>query len=336
MLYLKFIAKILDGGFLNRKMESKQKFLVISEKGLGDALTLLPSLRVLKTMQPGIEIQMIAPGLKHLEHNLKPLLRFIEHKELYEKSEQELHRWLAEQDYTWVWNTENQHSRWRAILKAAQNPKWVSATAHRNWPRKDVLLIRHQQLKILFPELSAPPEPLLPLLPEQLQKKHEFRSLFPSGKKLVAIQPGGADPNKVWPAKSYQKLINMLVAGPNIVVVLFLSPGEKEFFEPGFLPQSENLMVVSEPLRELVPKLAACDLYIGNDSGFYHLAYSLKLSVVGLYSRVKSVKIWSYKTYRAKAFYKRLPKSMRNKWKTKLDANYVYSQLKLHTGIFNR
>jgi ADP-heptose:LPS heptosyltransferase len=292
-----------------------KKILVISEKGLGDALTLLPALRSLKGLYPEIQIDMLASGLNALAPNVKPVLEILDHKSILKQTPEQLAKWLVTRAYDWVWNTENQKSVWREILPRFKNPNWISAQPHRKWPRKDVLAIRCEQIQLLFPEITTYPESFLPLLNEQVLEKNSFKDRHGKANRLIAIQPGGADPNKVWPAEHYLELIEHLLRASRVKVVLFLSPSESHFLNEGFLPQDQRLIVVQEPLNQLVSKLAACDLYIGNDSGFYHLAFALNVPVVGIYSRKKSIRIWSYKSYKARSVYKLLPKPMLKSWK---------------------
>ncbi len=301
-----------------------KKILVISEKGLGDALTLLPALRSLKGLYPEIQIDMLASGLKALAPNVKPVLEILDHKSILKQTPEQLAKWLGNRAYDWVWNTENQKSVWREILPQFKNPNWISAEPHRNWPRKDVLAIRCQQIQLLFPDIISYPESFLPLLKQQVIERNRFKDMHAKSYRLIAIQPGGADPNKVWPAEHYQELIEHLLRASRVKVVLFLSPSESHFLNEGFLPQDQRLIVVQEPLSQLVSKLAACDLYIGNDSGFYHLAYALNVPVVGIYSRKKSIRIWSYKSYKARSVYKFLPKPMLKSWKKLLRPEDVH------------
>lgn len=304
-------------------MSSKQKLLVISERGLGDAITLLPSLCALKECHPVIEIEMLAPGLYALAENLQETVRIIDHRPIAEMAADEKAGWLRNQGYEWVWNTENQKSAWRPILDEAKNPRWISSLPHRKWPRRPVLDIRLQQLRELFPDLNQYREPKLPLLPAQKTARSEFRTQFPENRRLVAIHPGGADPHKVWSPEKFRQLAYSLIASGNITVLFFIGALESQVFTLEFLPEEENLLRVSEPLTTLLPKLASCDLFIGNDSGFYHLAFALGLKTVGIYSRRKSVRMWAYSSVRSKAVCFPLPKPLRRHWKEVISVDRV-------------
>lgn len=305
-------------------MSSKQKLLVISERGLGDAITLLPSLCALRERNPEIEIEMLAPGLYALAENLHETVRIIDHRPIVEMSADEKAGWLLSQGYGWVWNTENQKSAWRPVLEQAKNPHWISSLPHRKWPRRPVLEIRHQQLRELFPDLSQYREPQIPLLPAQKAIRDEFRAQFPKNRRLVAIHPGGADPQKVWMPEKFRQLAHSLIASGNTTVLFFIGALESQVFTPEFLPEQENLLRVSEPLTSLLPKLAASDLFIGNDSGFYHLAFALGLKTVGVYSRRKSAKVWAYtSSSRSKAVCFPLPKIFRRHWKEAISVDRV-------------
>lgn len=305
-------------------MSSKQKLLVISERGLGDALTLLPSLNALKAARPALQIEMIAPGLLALARNVKDTAEVIDHRPVVALTSEEKPLWLADQGYTWIWNTENQKSPWRPIIEKAGNPNWISSLPHRKWPKRPVLNIRFEQLRELFPELTAYQEPCIPLLDGQKELRDKFRAQFPENHHLVAIQPGGANPQKVWPAEKFRELAQTLIGLGNVTVLFFLGKLELEAFTPGFLPETEHLRRIEEPMEGVLPKLAACDLFIGNDSGFYHLAYALGLKTTGLFSRRRSVKVWAYSSARSRAIYFPLPKPFRHHWKTYLSVQSVF------------
>jgi len=311
-------------------MSGKKKLLVISERGLGDALTLLPVLSALHRLRPEIDIQMLASGFFSLSQNVQDFIEILDHKRVADFSAEQKAAWLRQQNYGWVWNTENQHSPWRAILREAENPKWISALPHKNWPRKPVLDIRFQQLKILFPELSSYSDFLLPLTAEQISAKSVFQQKFPKTQHLVAIQPGAADKNKTWPAEKFRELARALIATGRVTVLFFIGKQEAEIFTPEFLPEQKNLLRVQAPLNDVLPKLSACELFIGNDSGFYHLSHALGLKTLGIYSRQKSVKIWGYAARRSKAVWFPLPKPFRHHWKNIISVPRVLSAAMAH------
>ena len=61
-------------------------------------------------------------------------------------------------------------------------------------------------------------------------------------------------------------------------------------------------------------KLAACDLLIGNDSGFYHLAFALGLPVVGIYRSLRGAQRWSYPSPRSRVVFSWMPRPFRQHW----------------------
>src|SRR5439155_1633749 len=50
---------------------SKPAFLAIAQRGIGDALTLLPSLRALRAARADVRIELVAPGLLALAENVR-------------------------------------------------------------------------------------------------------------------------------------------------------------------------------------------------------------------------------------------------------------------------
>lgn len=296
------------------KIMSTNRLLVISEKGLGDALTLLPALRALKLQRPETEIFMFAPGLFRLAENYRDWLQLLDHRWLSAATTTEMQDWLQRQDFRWVWNTENEHSAWRGIFAAAGNPRWVSAPPHRTWPRRPVLELRRAQLQTLFPDLPTHAAPALPLTTAQQQGRDQFRSQFAATERLIAIQPSANDHTKVWPAEKFRQLAQTLITRPATTVVFFLDTALAEIFIPELLGSLPNIVRVCEPLETALAKLAACDIFVGNDSGFYHLAYALGVPVVGIYRSRRNMKVWAYRSPRARAVWVYLPSSIRRHW----------------------
>lgn len=291
-----------------------RKLLVISEIGLGDALTLIPALETLKQKRPGLQIDMLAPGLYPLRDAYKSIFNILDHEPISQMDRKQRFQWLKNQLYQWVWNTENEKSHWRRIFEVVNHPRWISSPPHKKWPKRSVLKLRQQQLKKLFPEVDSFTKPLLELSLNQAQERQQFLSQFPMGEKLIAIQPGAKDPTKVWPTEKYIQLIHVLLQQSDISVLLFLTSEEKKQFPESALPNSNKLLVITEPLNQLIPKLAACNLFIGNDSGFYHLSFALHLPVIGFFRSRRNMKIWAYHSERAKAMCVHLPHQIRHHW----------------------
>jgi ADP-heptose:LPS heptosyltransferase len=177
-----------------------------------------------------------------------------------------------------------------------------------------VLRVRFAQLRELFPGLTAPGHVGIPLLPAQDAARRAFRAGFPRDSRLVAIQPGAGDPKRSWSAEKFRALASALAERPRVTVLFFLSDTEAHFRAPGFLPDRVNMRSVSAGLEDVVPKLAACDLCIGNDSGFYHLAFALGLRVVGIHRSLRGAQRWSYRSPRSRVVISWMPRQLEPDW----------------------
>jgi ADP-heptose:LPS heptosyltransferase len=190
----------------------------------------------------------------------------------------------------------------------------VTAPAQREWGSRNVLRVRFAQLRELFPGLTAPGEVGIRLTPAQEAARRAFRAGFPHGSALVAIQPGAGDPKRNWSAEKFRALAVALAERPQVTVLLFLSETEALFRVPGYLPDRANMRCVSAPLEDVVPKLAACDLCIGNDSGFYHLAFALGLRVVGIHRSLRGAQRWAYRSPRSRVVISWMPRQLAQDW----------------------
>jgi ADP-heptose:LPS heptosyltransferase len=271
-------------------------FLAIADRGIGDALTLLPSLRSLRAARPDLRMELLAAGLFPLADNLRDVVTMLDHRPLAELTDEERLAWLKQRRVRWVWNTEGERGPWTRALGSSACATWISAPAQRSWGHRNVLRVRFEQLRVLFPELGVPGDYGLSLTPEQDGLSRAFRAGFPPDHVLLAIQPGAGDVNRIWPAEKFRELAAELATLPRVIVLLFLSDQEVLFRRPGYLPTRQNLCWISEPLEAVLPKLAACDLLIGNDSGFYHLAFALGLRVVGIFRSVRSARRWAHRS----------------------------------------
>jgi ADP-heptose:LPS heptosyltransferase len=293
---------------------SRPGFLAIADRGIGDALTLLPSLHALRAAHPTLRIELLTPGLLPLADNLRDIGLVLDHRPLEGLGDDGQLAWLRGRNVEWVWNTEGERGPWTAALRRSDNPRWVTAPAQREWGSKNVLRVRFAQLQELFPELRAPGELGITLTPSQSEAREAFRAGFGHDSLLVAIQPGAGDRRRIWPAEKYRELACTLVERPRVSVLFFLSEAESFFRAPGYLPEDANFHLVSGRLDDVVPKLAACDLYIGNDSGFYHLAFALGLRVVGIHRSLRGAQRWAYRSPWSRVVINWVPRQLERDW----------------------
>jgi ADP-heptose:LPS heptosyltransferase len=288
--------------------------VAIAERGIGDALTLLPSLRALRAAHPDLRIELLTPALYPLADNLRDTATVLDHRPLDGLGDEARLAWLRVRNPGWVWNTEGERGPWTAALRRSDDPTWVTAPSQREWGSRNVLRVRFAQLRELFPGLTAPGEVSMRLTPAQEAARRAFRAGFPHDSLLVAIQPGAGDPKRNWSAEKFRALAGALADRPKVTVLFFLSDTEALFRAPGYLPDRVNMHYVSARLEDVVPKLAACDLCIGNDSGFYHLAFALGLRVVGIHRSLRGAQRWAYRSPRSRVVISWMPRQLEQDW----------------------
>ncbi len=285
-------------------------FLAIAERGIGDALTMVPSLRALRAARPDIRIEFLAPGLLPLAPNLRDAATILDHRPIAALGLDERLAWLRHRNTTWVWNTEAEAGAWSRALPGAAQPTWITSPTQRHW-RGQVVRVRFAQLRLLFPDLRRPGGMELPLTAEQEVARRAQRV---PGRTLIAVQPGAGDRRKLWPADKFAELITALTERQSVLLLLFLSGAEAEFSASGFLPVRDSLRTVQLPLADALPVLAAADLFIGNDSGFAHLAFALGLRSVVIFRSLASARRWGHRDRRARVLFPYMPKPFGGEW----------------------
>ena len=104
----------------------------------------------------------------------------------------------------------------------------------------------------------------------------------PSKRTRIAMHPGSGSPRKNWRADRWRELADRVDA-PVLVV---LGPAEQERAEiDRAFPAGSDRVAVSRglPLGALADQLAACRLFVGNDSGLSHLAAAVGTPCVLLF-----------------------------------------------------
>jgi ADP-heptose:LPS heptosyltransferase len=245
-----------------------------------------------------------------LAANLRDAATILDHRPLTGLSADQRLAWLRDRNTTWVWNTEAEVGPWSKALPSAGTPTWVTSPTQRHW-RGQVVQVRFEQLRELFPDLRTVGGIDLSLTADQETVR---RGLRMPGRTVIAIQPGAGAPGKLWPAEKFAELIVALAERESVVVLLFLSGEEPQFSASGFLPVRDNLRLVQLPLADALPVLASADLFIGNDSGFAHLAFAMGLRTVVVFRSLASARRWGHRAARARAVFPYVPKLLSREW----------------------
>ncbi len=123
----------------------------------------------------------------------------------------------------------------------------------------------------------------------------ELRDHLP-GRRLVCIHPGVGNETRRWPAPHFAALIDLLIQNEAVNVILIggadEAPVAAEVLGNLLNPGAVWSMVGKTRLPDLATVLAACDLYVGNNSGPHHLAAALGVPTLGVHSGVVDANEW--------------------------------------------
>jgi heptosyltransferase-2 len=113
----------------------------------------------------------------------------------------------------------------------------------------------------------------------------ELEALKKGGRRLIGVNPGSVWATKRWQAQGFAQVIKLLAARDDCAVVIFggpddrpLAAGIKEASQSDCLNYAGKLS-----LRDLPQALAACDVFITNDSGPMHIAVAVGVPTVALF-----------------------------------------------------
>jgi ADP-heptose:LPS heptosyltransferase len=107
------------------------------------------------------------------------------------------------------------------------------------------------------------------------------------GRLQVAIHPGSGGKKKCWPFEKYCELAARIARDFRPIFLFFSGPAEEQALKKQINRFSRNRNDVTHiadgRLRMAVSLLSRCSLYIGNDSGFSHLAAATGCRVLALF-----------------------------------------------------
>lgn len=114
-------------------------------------------------------------------------------------------------------------------------------------------------------------------------KSIENTFLFSGGKKIISVAPFSSNPIKNWSLDNYFKLFELLITEFDSIILIL---GEKK--DRKFLRSTQNLSnkiinaVGFTNLSQVASMISSSNLFIGNDSGLFHLAKAIKTRRIGV------------------------------------------------------
>ena len=111
-----------------------------------------------------------------------------------------------------------------------------------------------------------------------------YRDRVDRGQVLVGIHPGGNWIYKLWGPENFAQIADRLCKEWNAQILLFAGPNERQLqAEVASLMHRQPICVKEDDLRQVAALIAACDLYIGNDTGPMHIAVAVGTPVVAIF-----------------------------------------------------
>ena len=147
---------------------------------------------------------------------------------------------------------------------------------------------------------------------------NEFKNSF-----KIVIGAGSSGPTTRWGSENFAKLINKLNENNNYIFFILCGPNEKTIEDEiiNKLNKKNYVRLSDKKIKEVVPYLCACNMYVGNDSFGSHIsAQSGKKSIVLLLDSPKA-----YTDY-SKNFFRIIPEGFNIDeitHDTKADANLI-------------
>ncbi|GFE58589.1 glycosyltransferase family 9 protein [Geobacter sp. AOG1] len=113
------------------------------------------------------------------------------------------------------------------------------------------------------------------------------------GRTWIAIGPGSKMPAKVWPKERFKELVQRLIDTHDVWPVVFGGPEDAAIGQELISQWGRGYVAAGNlGVREALAALERCALYIGNDTGTLHMAVSVGVKCIGLYSARDYPGLW--------------------------------------------
>jgi len=270
------------------RADNFSSILLIRPGGIGDAILLIPSIKAIKKKYPDTQIDVLAEKRNCGVFSLCPEIRDVY---LYDRPKE---LWTAvRNDYDVAIDTEQWHRMSAVVARLTRAP--ISIGYATNDRKK---MFTHQVAYSLddyeaesFLHLIEPltgkvdfasDRPFLSV-PQELTDKARSCLRQLSGRKIVAIFPGGSISEKRWGSEKFHQVALMLVKDSYRIVVV----GGKEDVADGAvisegIPGTINLCGRLS-LSETAAVIKEAELLITGDSGIMHIGHGLGVRTLALF-----------------------------------------------------
>ena len=259
------------------------RITIVRSGGLGDTVLLLPTIRLLTHALPNAEITLVGSSWAQQLLSLIPVdVGFVqfgssELSPLFAPGGAEDRAGVfAEADLVIIYT-----SRERGPL--LRNARALCSGKVLDWPvnpSRGTHAACHFAAALLDrePAVSDIPMPVLRVRPGT-ENDQQF-----SGR-TAAVHPGSGGRHKMWPPRMFANFIHELQQR-EVRVLMLEGPADaavcSEVVER--LPQGVSVLQPGRlPLADCAGRIAACDVYIGNDSGLTHVAAALGVPTVAVF-----------------------------------------------------
>ncbi len=263
-------------------------FLFVRPGGIGDAVLLIPAIKAVKKKYPDANISVLAERRNSAVFSMCP-----DAKNVYNyDSPKELWKVIRDK-YDTVIDTEQWHRMSAVVARMTRAPISIGfATNERKKLFTHPIPYSLEDYEVdSFLNLVSPLvgkvffDPNRPFLSVPSEITGRVRPLLESmsGRKIIAIFPGGSIPEKRWEAERFREVAEMLAEkGYGIVVI-----GGKEDIRDG-VEISRGLSDVIDlcgklSLVETSAILKETQLLITGDSGIMHIAYGLGVKTLSVF-----------------------------------------------------
>ena len=101
---------------------------------------------------------------------------------------------------------------------------------------------------------------------------------------LVGVHPGGNWVYKLWGSENFAQIADRLCEKWNAQILLFAGPNERQLqAKVANLMHQQPICVKEDDLCQVAALIAACDFYIGNDTGPMHIAVAVGIPIIAIF-----------------------------------------------------